>query len=141
MRKILLISTLLTSIMLLASTAALAAHHAMSLKDDNGMTLYTFDNDQDGNSACYDGCAIKWPPFVATEGAEVKEGWGMTERKDGSKQWTYKGQPLYTWIGDKAEGDATGDGVGGVWHVAKKSHDEMKDEMKKDETMKKAKSY
>ena len=42
----------------------------------------------------------------------------LVERKDGTKQWAYKGQPLYLWVNDKALGDMTGDGVGGVWHIA-----------------------
>jgi predicted lipoprotein with Yx(FWY)xxD motif len=116
MRKSLLVSTLF-----MASTVAMAASHGMNLTNKSGLTLYTFDKDSVGMSVCYDGCAVKWPPFSAKEGAEVKEGWGMTERKDGSKQWTYKGQPLYTWIGDKEAGDITGDGIGGVWHIAKKA--------------------
>lgn len=27
--------------------------------------------------------------------------------------------PLYYWVKDKKPGDVTGDGVNGVWHVAK----------------------
>jgi predicted lipoprotein with Yx(FWY)xxD motif len=34
-------------------------------------------------------------------------------------QWAYNGRPLYLWQKDKKPGDVTGDGVGGVWHVAK----------------------
>ncbi|MEO8186844.1 MAG: hypothetical protein ABI580_05700, partial [Burkholderiaceae bacterium] len=40
-------------------------------------------------------------------------------RDDGAKQWAYKGQPLYQWANDKKPGDKTGDGVGGVWKIAK----------------------
>ncbi len=117
MKKLLLLSALL-----LSSSLAVAAHHGMNLTDGNGMTLYTFDKDTEGKSVCYDACATKWRPFIAKEGAADKKGWGKTERKDGSQQWTYNGQPLYTWIGDKEAGDTTGDGVGGVWHIAKKGH-------------------
>ena len=56
---------------------------------------------------------------MASADAEVKAGWAMTTRKDGSQQWTYNDQPLYTWVGDNSAGDTTGDGVGGVWHTAK----------------------
>ena len=38
---------------------------------------------------------------------------------DGSKQWAYKGKPLYTWVKDTKPGDMTGDNVNNVWHVAK----------------------
>ncbi|MDR8769500.1 hypothetical protein FEP86_05563 [Burkholderia multivorans] len=33
-------------------------------------------------------------------------------------QWAYNGRPLYRWKMDRKAGDAGGDGVGGVWHVA-----------------------
>jgi len=117
MKKILLIS-----ILIFASTTAIAGHHAMNLTDGTGMTLYTFDKDSDGTSTCYGGCATNWPPYLVASGVEKSGDWGMIERKDGSKQWTFKGQPLYTWIGDQKVGDTNGDGVQGVWHIAKKSH-------------------
>lgn len=43
----------------------------------------------------------------------------MITRDDGSKQWAYKGKPVYYWVKDKAAGDKTGDGVAGVWHIIK----------------------
>lgn len=88
------------------------------LTDADGMTLYTFDKDEGGVSACYDKCAENWPPLLASEGAEADDDFGLTERKDGSKQWTYYGKPLYLWVKDTKPGDTTGDGVGGVWHAA-----------------------
>lgn len=88
------------------------------LTDEKGMTLYTFDNDKDGMSSCYDACAQNWPPLIAPEGAKAEGDYGVTERKDGSYQWTYKGMPLYTWAQDAKPGDITGDGVKGVWHAA-----------------------
>jgi predicted lipoprotein with Yx(FWY)xxD motif len=33
--------------------------------------------------------------------------------------WAYEGKPLYTYSKDKKPGDATGEGVGGVWRAAK----------------------
>ncbi len=88
------------------------------LTDQAGMTLYTFDKDKDGMSVCYNGCARNWPPLLAPAGAEADGDFGLTTRKDGSKQWTYYDMPLYLWIKDKAPGDVTGDGKGGVWHIA-----------------------
>ena len=83
------------------------------------MTLYTFDMDKDGVSSCYDACATNWPPMMADANAKAEGEFGLTERTDGSKQWTYDNMPLYTWIKDAKPGDVTGDGVKGVWHVAK----------------------
>jgi predicted lipoprotein with Yx(FWY)xxD motif len=44
----------------------------------------------------------------------------VVKRDDQSRQWAYKGRPLYRWAGDRKPGDSTGDGVGGVWHTAKR---------------------
>ncbi|MEM8822583.1 MAG: hypothetical protein AAGF30_03140 [Pseudomonadota bacterium] len=83
----------------------------------NNMTLYTFDNDAQNLSNCYESCADAWPPFLASETAQPEGALGIIERRDGTRQWAIKGQPLYFWQGDTAPGDTTGDGVGGVWHV------------------------
>jgi predicted lipoprotein with Yx(FWY)xxD motif len=82
-----------------------------------GMTLYTFKKDADGKSSCYDACATNWPPFMADEEDESKETADLKviERTDGTYQWAMKGMPLYFFSGDKAKGDANGDGVKGVW--------------------------
>ncbi|MGS2717901.1 COG4315 family predicted lipoprotein [Eionea flava] len=113
---------LFATLALLATFTVSAAHHGEALTNKKGMTLYTFDKDQNGQSICYDGCAAKWPPYIASANAKVVAPWGLVERNDGKMQWTYGGQPLYLWVGDQKQGDVTGDGVGGVWHIAKKSH-------------------
>ncbi|WP_425285001.1 COG4315 family predicted lipoprotein [Bauldia litoralis] len=87
--------------------------------DANGMTLYTFDKDKPGESNCYGDCATNWPPLMADEGAMAEGEWSLVERTDGTTMWAYDGMPVYTWINDTKPGDVTGDGVGGVWHVAK----------------------
>lgn len=111
----------------LAATSAFAADPAMTastakgptLVDAKGMTLYTFDKDGTGKSACNGPCAGNWPPLAATDGAEGTGDWSVIARDDGAKQWAYKGKPLYTWIKDTKPGDITGDGFfKGVWHVA-----------------------
>ncbi|MDX1743471.1 MAG: hypothetical protein R3186_07750 [Ruegeria sp.] len=43
----------------------------------------------------------------------------MIQRDDGTMQVAYKGQPLYLWIKHKQPRDMTGDGVKGVWHLAR----------------------
>jgi predicted lipoprotein with Yx(FWY)xxD motif len=87
------------------------------LTAENGMTLYVFDKDTGGVSACYDDCATNWPPYVAKEGDAAKKDWTMVKRKDGSLQWAYDGKPLYFFVKDAKKGDKAGDGMGGVWHV------------------------
>ncbi|WP_208352389.1 hypothetical protein [Pseudaestuariivita rosea] len=90
------------------------------LTDANGMTLYTFDRDQAGTSNCYDSCAESWPPYLVERGASAPgKGFTVVERRDGTRQWAKNGAPLYLWVGDRQPGDTTGDGVGGVWHIAR----------------------
>ena len=89
------------------------------LADERGMTLYTFDNDKPGVSACYGKCATAWPPFRAGPEAHPGGPWTIIRRRGGERQWAYKDQPLYTWMKDTAPGQTTGDGVRGVWHVAR----------------------
>lgn len=89
------------------------------LMDAHKMTLYTFDKDETGVSNCYDDCATKWPPLMGDANMELKKGYSLIERKDGSVQIAYKGKPLYLWFKDENPGDMTGDGVKGVWHIAR----------------------
>lgn len=87
--------------------------------DSSGAALYTYDKDTGGKSACSDQCAKNWPPALA-EGDDVASGdWTFVESHDGKRQWAYKGKPLYLFAKDTKPGDTTGDGVRGVWHLAK----------------------
>lgn len=89
------------------------------LTNEAGMTLYVFDKDSPGKSACNGPCASNWPPLTATSSATPMGDYTVITRDDGSKQWAYKGRPLYTWHNDKAPGDITGDGfLNGAWHIA-----------------------
>jgi predicted lipoprotein with Yx(FWY)xxD motif len=87
--------------------------------DAKGMTLYVFDRDSGGKSACNGPCATNWPPLMAAADAKPSGDWTVVTRDDGGKQWAYKGKPLYTWGKDAKPGDKTGDGVNNVWHTAK----------------------
>ncbi|MER9544656.1 hypothetical protein NKI72_21645 [Mesorhizobium sp. M0437] len=87
--------------------------------DASGMTLYTYDKDEAGKSNCYDKCAANWPPLKADANAKAEGEWTIVDRTDGIRMWAYEGKPLYTFIKDKKAGDVTGEGVGGVWHIAK----------------------
>ena len=89
-----------------------------ALVDLNGMTLYVFDRDGAGKSNCNAQCAVTWQPLIADTDAQASESFSFIARDDGRKQWAYKGKPLYTWAKDKKPGDATGDGVNNVWHLA-----------------------
>ena len=90
-----------------------------TLTDAKGMTLYTFDKDAAGKSACNGPCATNWPPLIAGADAKASGDWTTIARDDGTRQWAYKGKPLYTWSKDAKPGDKTGDGFNSVWHTAK----------------------
>lgn len=93
---------------------------AAPLTDAHGMTLYTFDKDAQNVSNCDDSCTASWPPYLATaDMAAPGDGFTRVARQDGTAQWALNGAPLYLWVGDIAPGDTTGDGVGGVWHIAR----------------------
>lgn len=83
------------------------------LVDSNGLTLYYFQKDQNGESACYGACEQAWPPLT-TEGApQAGEGamaskLGTAKRKDGTVQVTYNNWPLYTFVEDKKPGEDNG---------------------------------
>jgi predicted lipoprotein with Yx(FWY)xxD motif len=89
-----------------------------TLVNVKGMTLYTYDEDRNGKSSCNGTCAQNWRPLLATTSASPSGNWSIITRSDGSKQWAYKGKPLYTWSKDTKPGDTTGDGIKAAWHVA-----------------------
>ncbi len=88
------------------------------LNDASGKPLYTFARDTTpGKSACNGDCATAWPPLAATGSDKDAGDWTVITRDDGSKQWAYKGKPLYTYARDTAGQPATG--VSPAWPRAK----------------------
>ena len=94
------------------------------LVDGDGLTLYMFTADSGGKSACSGDCVANWPPLTGdaapTLGAGLDaEDFATITRDDGAKQVTFYGMPLYTFAGDKAAGDVSGQGLAGKWYVLK----------------------
>lgn len=105
----------------LAAEAMPASVKAMGgmLEDAKGMTLYTWDNDKEANkSSCNGMCLMNWPALKAEASDKDMGDWKVITRDDGSKQWAYKGKPLYYFSMDAATGDKKGEGRGMVWHMA-----------------------
>ncbi len=92
------------------------------LTNASGMTLYVYAKDTANTSNCTAACAANWPPLTTTgtptAPTDVTGTLGTITRSDGTKQVTYNGKPLYTFIKDTAPGNTTGQGFGGVWSVA-----------------------
>ena len=83
-----------------------STEYGKALFGPSGKVLYVFGADRRSKSNCYGVCAAAWPPLftsaapVAAEGVEAKL-LGMTKRRDGRLQVTYKGHPLYYYSADK----------------------------------------
>lgn len=89
------------------------------LADAQGHSLYFFDRETAGIPICEGDCARSWPPFLADGGSSMAAPFFLVPRGDGARQWAWNGRPLYRWIGDREEGDVTGDGINGVWHAVR----------------------
>jgi predicted lipoprotein with Yx(FWY)xxD motif len=95
------------------------------LVDARGRTLYLFEKDRRGRSACSGACAAYWPPLLSSAKPRAARGaraplLGLSKRSDGKRQVTYAGHPLYTFIGDQRAGQTTGEGLtdfGAAWYA------------------------
>jgi len=95
------------------------------LVDSRGRTLYLFQADRNGRSACTGQCAGAWPPLLASgkprvAGSAKASLVGTTKRADGKLQVTYNHHPLYTFVKDTKKGQTTGENVnafGAEWYV------------------------
>jgi predicted lipoprotein with Yx(FWY)xxD motif len=95
------------------------------LVDSSGRTLYLFEKDKADKSSCAAACASAWPPLTTSANPTPASGvlaakLGTSMRSNGAKEVTYNGHPLYTYAGDAAPGDTTGEGLnqfGAEWYV------------------------
>ena len=93
--------------------------------DGSGRSLYLFEKDRHGRSACSGVCTVYWPPLLtngrptAVKGAKPSL-LGSIRRADGSHQVTYAGHPVYFFSGDAGRGQTNGEGLkdfGAAWYV------------------------
>jgi predicted lipoprotein with Yx(FWY)xxD motif len=95
------------------------------LANPHGMTVYYYSKDRPGSgtSACTGTCARQWPPVIAPvripAGMTLPGPLGSITLPDGKRQVTINGYPIYRYAGDKAPGQASGNGIKGKWHVIK----------------------
>ena len=94
------------------------------LVNAQGRSLYLFEKDKGGKSACSGACAKAWPPLMTTGKPKAAGGanaklLGTTKRSNGT-QVTYNGHPLYTFFQDTKAGQTKGQGsnfFGALWYV------------------------
>jgi predicted lipoprotein with Yx(FWY)xxD motif len=106
------------------------------LVNSQGQTLYLWQADTGGMSTCTGACAQVWPPLTTTGKPVAGNGvlaskLGTTTRSDGTTEVTYSGHPLYTFVGDKAPGQTTGEGnkgFGAEWDVLTAAGNKIGDE-------------
>jgi predicted lipoprotein with Yx(FWY)xxD motif len=84
------------------------------LVDSRGRTLYLFQKDRSGKSACSGQCAAFWPPLITTGKPRVASGAkaslvGTARRADGRLQVTYNHHPLYRFAKDTRKGQTKGE--------------------------------
>ena len=94
------------------------------LFDGDKQAIYIFENDPKGQTVCYDECAEAWPPVfskgepVAGKGVDDSK-LGTVKRRDGKRQVTYAGKPLY-YYAHEGPGEVRCHNVnlnGGLWWV------------------------
>lgn len=95
------------------------AEFSIQTQNKDKLTLYIFDNDAPGQSACTSSqCVTTWPPLLAKASDVAHAPLTIITRTDGKLQWALRNKPLYFYMNDSKAGDINGEGVGTVWHVA-----------------------
>lgn len=136
MRRIQLVIGVLALALVVTAATSFAASSGTSVKaaksrfgkivvDGRGRTLYLFEKDRKGHSACSGTCATYWPPLLTNgkpvAGTGAKQALlGTIRRSDGKKQVTYGGHPLYRFVQDAKPGQIKGQDThffGGAWYV------------------------
>jgi predicted lipoprotein with Yx(FWY)xxD motif len=98
--------------------------------DGRGYALYAFTRDRRGGpSQCYGACARAWPVYYSKAalraGSGIKRSLiGTVRRRDGRRQVTYNGWPLYYYVDENRPGLILCQNVnefGGLWLVVRPS--------------------
>jgi predicted lipoprotein with Yx(FWY)xxD motif len=91
-----------------------------------GLTLYVFDQDTRANMPTCPNipqCPQTWFLQPGINGT-LPTGWSIYMHLDAAKSTqlpflSFNGHPVYTNVNDKAPGSTNGDGVNGIWHIAR----------------------
>ena len=132
MKAILVLAAVVAAVLVPSATSgrqltltARSSSFGKAIFDGRGFVLYAFTRDKRA-SACYGACAKAWPPYFAPKG-ELRVGAGLkrsllgtVRRKNGRRQVTYAGKPLYFYVGDTRPGQILCQNVvefGGRWLI------------------------
>lgn len=91
------------------------------LDTSSGLTLYHNTRESNGTIVCTGACLQEWPAVTVSGPVPVSpagvDKFGTVARPDGTMQLTFHGMPLYTFVGDTAAGQASGQGLyqDGLW--------------------------
>ena len=106
------------------ATAKVMGADETVLTSPDGFTLYYLTVDVTTAPKCTGACLTNWPPLLSTGNPSSMvplTGTLTLVMNANGDQVAYNGHLLYRFAGDKAKGDAKGEGVqafGGVWKVA-----------------------
>lgn len=111
-----------------ATLTVRSSNYGRILFDGSNRALYAFTRDPRGKTTCYGACAVAWPPYIVsgklTAGAGTSRSLlGTVRRRDGRRQLTYAGRPLYYYVHDGV-GQVLCQNVsefGGLWLVVRGS--------------------
>lgn len=132
MKAILVLAAVVAAVLVPSATSgqqptliARSSSFGKAIFDERGSVLYAFTRDKRA-SACYGACAKAWPPYFAPKG-ELRVGAGLkrsllgtVKRRNGRRQVTYAGRPLYFYVGDTRPGQILCQDVveyGGRWLI------------------------
>jgi predicted lipoprotein with Yx(FWY)xxD motif len=95
----------------------------------DGIVVYTNGKDKKGGApTCTGSCASVWAPVTGMPKAGPADNFpgtfGLVTGAGGTKQITYNGYPLYTYVGAPIL-STKGNGIDGVWHVIKLSQSDI----------------
>ena len=96
------VKTVATGRILLLPAATADAYDRGDAENHPGLVVYSWDGDRPNKSNCTADCRRKWSPVIAAESALPQGEWGVIDASPGMKQWTYRGKPLYTRVGEVA---------------------------------------
>jgi predicted lipoprotein with Yx(FWY)xxD motif len=92
--------------------------------DGQGRTVYMLSADSKNHATCDASCQHYWPPTASGKASGVTAAVASTSLPGGGSTGTVGGWPVYTYSGDQAAGDVTGEGInefGGTWYAVSPS--------------------